>query len=240
MFPDGDEGYAFRHALIREAVYADLLPGERTRLHARLAELLSDETRLAAVPGSAAELAHHYLASHDIPGAFAASVRAGREAERLAAPAEAHRHFDQALALWERVSEPEKLAGIDRGWLAFDSANNTAASGDVVRAVHQLRRLHDLLDAAADPVLVNRVGERLAYFLLETDEIPAAAEAAQAAVDVLPEEPPRWERARALATHAQTLLYLLQDEGTRARRGRAGRDRQPGRPLRRGSRRTRW
>jgi DNA-binding NarL/FixJ family response regulator/tetratricopeptide (TPR) repeat protein len=212
LIPDGDEGYAFRHALIREAVYADLLPGERTRLHARLAELLSDEIRLAAVPGSAAELAHHYLASHDIPGAFTASVRAGREAERLAAPAEAHRHFDQALALWERVSEPEKLAGLDRGWLAFDSANNTAASGDVGQAVHQLRRLRGYLDAAADPVLVNRVGERLAYFLLETDEVAPAAVAAEAAVDVLPAEPPRWERARALATHAQTLLYLLQDE----------------------------
>ena len=221
LVPDGDEGYAFRHALIREAVYADLLPGERTRLHARLAELLSDEIRLAAVPGSAAELAHHYLASHDIPGAFVASVRAGKEADRLAAPAEAHRHFDQALGLWDRVTEPEKLAGIDRGWLAFDSANNTAASGDVVRAVHQLRRLRDYLDAATDPVLVNRVGERLAYFLLETDEAVTAADAAKAAVDVLPEEPPRWERARALATHAQTLLYTENDETARARADQA-------------------
>ncbi len=213
LVPDGDEGYAFRHALIREAVYADLLPGERTRLHARLAGLLADEARLAAVPGSAAELAHHYLASHDIPGAFAASVRAGKEAERLAAPAEAHRHFDQALALWDRVSDPEKLAGMDRGWLAYDSAENTAASGDVARAVQELRRLRGLLDAAADPVLTCRVGERLAYFLLEINETAAAAEAAEAAVDVLPADPPRWERARALATHAQTLMYT-QDDAT--------------------------
>ena len=51
----------------------------------------------------------------------------GRKRERLAAPAEAHRHFDQALALWDRVSEPEKLAGVDRGWLAYESAENTAA-----------------------------------------------------------------------------------------------------------------
>ena len=34
LVPDGTEGYVFRHALLREAVYADLLPGERTRLHA--------------------------------------------------------------------------------------------------------------------------------------------------------------------------------------------------------------
>ena len=64
----------FRHALLREAVYSDLMPGERTRLHARLARLL------AGVPGAAAELAHHSLASHDMPGAFAASIRAGEEA----------------------------------------------------------------------------------------------------------------------------------------------------------------
>ena len=83
LAPDGQEGYMFRHALLREAIYADLLPGERTRLHATLAGLLSDENRLDSVPGSAAELAHHCLASHDIAGAFAASVRAGQEAGRL-------------------------------------------------------------------------------------------------------------------------------------------------------------
>src|ERR1017187_8095102 len=91
LVPDGGAGYAFRHALLREAIYADLLPGERTRLHAGVAGLLRDEWRLAEVPGSAAELAQHSLASHDIPGAFAASILAAREAERLAAPAGAHR-----------------------------------------------------------------------------------------------------------------------------------------------------
>jgi DNA-binding CsgD family transcriptional regulator len=217
LIPDGDAGYAFRHALIREAIYADLLPGERTRMHARLAELLSDEVRLAAVPGTAAELAHHYLASHDIPGAFAASVRAGREAERLAAPAEAHRHFDQALALWDRVAEPEKLAGLDRGWLAFDSADNTAASGDVARAVQQLRRLRGYLDPAADPALACRVAERLAYFLLEVDDVNGAEEAARYAIDILPPDPPRWERARALATHAQALMYTGNEAASLAR-----------------------
>src|ERR1700761_2446762 len=38
---DEPGGYRFRHALLREAVYADLMPGERTRLHARLASLLA-------------------------------------------------------------------------------------------------------------------------------------------------------------------------------------------------------
>ena len=139
LVPDGADGYAFRHALLREAVYNDLLPGERTRLHARLAALLS------GVPGAAAELAHHSLASHDVPGAFTASIRAGEEAHRIGAPAEAHQHYDQALALWDRVPDAELLAGMSRGKLGLRSALAAAASGDVPRAVHLLRRIRTLL-----------------------------------------------------------------------------------------------
>ena len=178
LVPDGDQGYAFRHALLREAAYADLLPGERTRLHATLAELLADEVRLAS-PGTAAELAHHSLASHDIPRAFSASVRAGQEAERLAAPAEAHRHFDRALGLWDRVTDPEKLAGMQRGWLAFYSATNGAASGAINRAVQQLQRMLTYVTVEDDPVLCSRANERLSYYLLEEgkDETAMAAAA---------------------------------------------------------------
>ena len=55
------EGYAFRHALIREAVHDDLLPGEHTRLHTRFAEALERRSRHPARPaGGAIELAHHW------------------------------------------------------------------------------------------------------------------------------------------------------------------------------------
>jgi DNA-binding CsgD family transcriptional regulator len=217
LVPDGDRGYTFRHALLREAIYADLLPGERTRLHARLAELLADERRLAEVPGTAAELAQHSLASHDIPRAFAASVAAGKEADRLAAPAEAHRHYDQALSLWDRVEDPEKLSGMVRGKLAFESANSAAASGDIVRAVQLLKRLIEYLgDGSADPKLRCRAGERLAYFLLDLDEDEAAIAAAEAAVAALPARPPTWQRARALGTHARALLTMKDEAPARA------------------------
>jgi DNA-binding CsgD family transcriptional regulator len=222
LVPGGADGYVFRHALIREALYTDLLPGERTRLHARFAELLADPGRLAAVPGSAAELAHHCLASHDIAGAFAASVRAGQESERLAAPAEAHRHYDAALALWERVSEPEQLAGQDRDHLAFCSANCAASSGEIARAVQQLRRIRVFLGEDTDQVLASRVHERLAYYLLELDASADADTAARAAVELLPADPPRPERARALATHAQTLMHVG-DEAAAARRAQEAR-----------------
>jgi DNA-binding CsgD family transcriptional regulator len=213
LVPDGTEGYVFRHALLREAVYGDLLPGERTRLHGTMSALLAEEHRLS-MPGTAAELAQHCLASHDIPGAFAASVRAGEEAERLGAPAEAHRHYDQALALWERVAEPEKTAGMARGKLGLMSATNAADSGDVDRAVHLLRRLRQALAARPekshdDVILASRIGERLAFYLWTTDDIKAEAEAVEiacATVEETPAEPPTWQYARAVATYANTLL----------------------------------
>jgi DNA-binding NarL/FixJ family response regulator len=211
LVPDGADGYAFRHALLREAVYNDLLPGERTRLHARLAALLSD------VMGAAAELAHHSLASHDVPGAFTASIRAGEEAQRIGAPAEAHQHYDQALALWDRVPDAELLAGMSRGKLGLRSALAAAASGDVPRAVHLLRRIRNLLTGQAgkpaviddDPSLHSRVGERLAYYLLQSEDREWFAEALRVARDTVqetPSDPPTWYKARAMATYAIALM----------------------------------
>src|SRR5580693_970499 len=200
LVPDGPDGYRFRHALLREAVYGDLLPGERTRLHGRFAALLAD------VPGAAAELAYHSLISHDVPGALAASVRAGEEAERIGAPAEAHRHYDQALELWDRAANAEKLADMNRGELGLKSAVAAAASGDVPRAIQLLRHVRAAAlagDATAE--FRARTGERLAYYLLQSDEPGRAAEALQVineTVEQTPAEPPSPVRARAMATSA--------------------------------------
>jgi len=200
LVPDGPDGYRFRHALLREAVYGDLLPGERTRLHGRFAALLTD------VPGAAAELAYHSLTSHDVPGALAASVRAGEEAERIGAPAEAHRHYDQALELWDRAVDAEALAGMNRGELGLKSAATAATSGDVPRAIHLLRHVRAAAlagDATAE--FRTRTGERLAYYLLQSDEPGWAAEALQVigeTVEQAPAEPPSPARARAMATCA--------------------------------------
>jgi len=66
--------YAFRHALTRDAVYEDMLPGERGGLHAAYGEALTRDPDLAgdaaAVP---AALAHHWYAALDLPRALPAS-----------------------------------------------------------------------------------------------------------------------------------------------------------------------
>ena len=221
LVPDGPDGYRFRHALLREAVYGDLLPGERTRLHGRFAALLAD------VPGAAAELAYHSLTGHDVPGALAASVRAGAEAERIGAPAEAHRHYDQALELWDRAADPEKLAGMNRGELGLRSAVAAASSGDVPRAIQLLRHVRAAAlagDATAE--FRTRTGERLAYYLLQADDpghAPEALRVIEETVEQAPAEPPSPARARAMATCA--IAWMASDDsaaaGDWARRARA-------------------
>ncbi|MFC4534509.1 helix-turn-helix transcriptional regulator [Sphaerisporangium dianthi] len=166
LLPDGDYGYAFRHALLQEAVYTDLLPGERARLHGRFTHLLE----------SPAELAYHYLAGHDLPGALAASVEAGRRADRLGAPVEAHSHYDRALSLWHRVPDAERVAGIDRVRLALLSAAAAEESGDTHRAVAQMRELLTTERPTAE------IWERLAYYLIDAGDDPGAIEAAKTAV----------------------------------------------------------
>jgi predicted ATPase len=61
--PQGAE-YAFAHDILRTAVYDDLLPGKRTRLHAAYAAAL--ESGAGGNP-AAAEVAHHFSKSHDDP-----------------------------------------------------------------------------------------------------------------------------------------------------------------------------
>ncbi|MBE1565893.1 helix-turn-helix transcriptional regulator [Nonomuraea africana] len=177
-------GYAFRHALLQEAVYTDLLPGERTRLHAAFAARLT----------SPAELAHHHLAGHDLAGALAASAEAGRLAERLGAPAEAHRHYDQVLELWERVDDAERLVGETRVAIAMRSALTAADSGDNHGAIVRLRAVPPSAEAY----------ERLANYLWEMYQPDEAITTAESAVSMAAEPV---VLARALATLARCLAW---------------------------------
>src|SRR5436305_10006334 len=67
------DAYRFRHALLAEVVYADLLPPQRSRLHRRIGEVL--ESQPAGVlrrADKAGELAFHLDRSGDSEAAFAA------------------------------------------------------------------------------------------------------------------------------------------------------------------------
>ena len=109
-----DDRYGFRHALLREVIYDDLLPGERAELHLKLARALeatlSEDDHLAI---RAAAVAHHFNAAGDQPQALRSAVAAARAVERGGTPGAAAALLDRALALWPRVAEPEALAGVE-------------------------------------------------------------------------------------------------------------------------------
>jgi len=103
----------FRHGLIREAVYDDLLPDERTRIHAKFAESLQahvDGGGGGASLSLLSRLAFHWSLAHDPVRTLAASVRAGVRALHFGT-AEAVTHLQRALALWDRVPNPEDTTG---------------------------------------------------------------------------------------------------------------------------------
>ncbi len=130
----GDDSYTFRHALLAEAVYDDLLPGERVRLHAAYTTALLDQR----VEGTAAELARHARASHDRLTAISASVRAGDEAMSVGGPEEAAQHYETALDL---LADGKPGADVDLAGLVTRASDALMASGSPERA-HQLVAHH--------------------------------------------------------------------------------------------------
>jgi hypothetical protein len=82
----GQDGYDLRHALLREVIDADLLPGERARLHAALAHTLANLLGSGELDwsDSAAEVAAHWGRAHDLSKALEWSVRAAFASSALA------------------------------------------------------------------------------------------------------------------------------------------------------------
>jgi DNA-binding CsgD family transcriptional regulator len=103
--------------------------------------------------------------------------------------------------------------------------------------VHLLRRIRQAMaelraDVTAgddDPELRSQIGERLAYFLLESEIADAPAEALHVAGETVRQtlsDPPTWYQARAMSTYALALLVSGDDAAARewAERARAAAD----------------
>jgi predicted ATPase len=211
--------YAFRHALVREVVVSDLLPGERSKLHVTLAEALTADPSLGegATGAARAEVAYHWWEARRLPEALTTLVEAGRAAEELYAFAEAHRHLENALDIWDEVEDAEARAGTDRAEVLSRSAENANLTGELHRAVALAQQAVDLVDAADDPVRSALNRERLGRYLWVTGESEAALESYHEAVDLMPADPPSPELARVLAAHGQILMLRGRPRDSRAR-----------------------
>ncbi|HEV2778583.1 MAG TPA: AAA family ATPase [Actinophytocola sp.] len=165
LVPEDGEVYAFRHALVREAVYGDLLPGERVRLHAAYARVLAAEP---GARGAAAALAYHSMESHALPQALRASVSAAEEAGRQGAPAEALEHLERALNIWHVVAEADRPSTVDEAALLRRASWYAGASGEPERSVAYARSAVEHADES-DPETAAEAHRRLAKALSALD-----------------------------------------------------------------------
>jgi DNA-binding CsgD family transcriptional regulator len=209
------DSYGFRHALLAEAIYQDLLPGERVRLHAKYAKALASHR----AEGSAAELSRHAQASHDLITATRASVDAGDEAMSVGGPEEATRHYELALEL---LSDPGVAAGVDLDADAPDYLNRVdlvlrasaaaAAAGHMVRAValaeDQLLALRDDAPTSDRVRLIYAVAVNALIMDTKIDVLALTTEAVQ----LLADEPPSTMRAHILNVHARATADRSRDD----------------------------
>ena len=205
LVPDptaGMERYSFRHALLQEAVYDDLLPGERTRLHSAFARTL--EARSAGDVSHAAELAYHWYAAYDLPRALAASVAAGIAAENGYAFPEALAQYERAIELWDHVADAEARAGRDRIEV-LAAAAGVARFHEPGRGVSHIQEAISLVDEAREPVCAGLLNERLGRYAWIAGQGELANQGYRAAVRLIPPEPSE-ARARAVAGFAQILM----------------------------------
>ena len=139
------------------------MPDERTRTHARLAEILQARVDGDPDPGLAtlSRLAFHWNAAHDLPRTLAASVRAGLAAKRLGA-AEAVTQLERALSLWDRVPDAETVAGLPQAELVVLLGESAGEQDDDERWRTLVRTAVEMLGPEPDRLLASRVYSALA------------------------------------------------------------------------------
>jgi DNA-binding CsgD family transcriptional regulator len=192
--------FRLRHALLAEAIYGTILPGEREELHARLAEALA-----GSGDARAAELAPHWAAAGRSTEALVASVEAAREAEAVFGLAEAHAHLERALALWDCVPDAAELTAVDLADLCARTAELAGQIGAAPRAAELVRRAIELVERD-DTVRAARFYDRLGRYLHQSGKTQGALAAFERGVELVPSEPPSAERARALAALGEGLM----------------------------------
>ena len=136
---------AFRHPLVRDAIYEDVPWLRRRSLHRDLAAALE------ARDGGEAEVAAHWLAARDAPRALDSLVRAVDELSAVHAYRDAARLGRQALDLWpEGERGAERITVLERNARFSELAGELAEAARAQREVVAARRSEDAGRALAD------------------------------------------------------------------------------------------
>ncbi|ONH23208.1 LuxR family transcriptional regulator [Pseudofrankia asymbiotica] len=162
--------FAFRHPIVRHAVYVSAGPGWRLGAHARAAAAL-------AARGAPATARAHHVERAALPGdeEAVALLAAAADASRLRAPAAAARWYDAALRLLPAAVgevDPRRIALLARLASALDSSYQPERARDVLDEILGLippslpeQRAHVIALRSAVDHMLGRHGEARALVL---------------------------------------------------------------------------
>jgi ATP/maltotriose-dependent transcriptional regulator MalT len=208
---EGD-GYCFRHALIREAIHDDLLPGEHTRLHTHYAEVLEANSELVPSGRAAVELAHHWHSAHNLTWALISAWRAALTAHKAAAYSEALGMLSRVLELWDRVSDAAERIGHDQTDVLERAVIAADLAGESERGI---KFATAALKGIDDPERASSLLEQRGRMSLRLRRVEGIADLHEA-IRLVPADPPTAGRARALATMAEQLFKMPGQDEARA------------------------
>ncbi|HEY7702945.1 MAG TPA: AAA family ATPase [Candidatus Limnocylindrales bacterium] len=210
------DAYRFRHALLAEAVYDDLLPSERRRLHAAYAAALDARPVAGGAQGASqlAALAHHATAAHESVRALRAWVGAARAAAASHAFAEARTAYERAIELWDAVPADDRPVDADAAALYHEGALAAMISGHNERSVVLARAAVERLDPERDLERWASANQRLARAAWIDGGLDEGLARLEATAAALAPGDPSPLRARALAALAGA--HMLRGDHPRA------------------------
>ncbi len=231
--------YQFQHAFIREALYEELRPLRRRRLHRRVAAAMEELAGDNPVENPAV-LAFHLIAGALDEKAVNYLCQAGQIAQQVQGNVEAVEYFSQAREILEDVAldlaDEARLTNLtDRFDLLNRERDILHLMGDRTRELHALERMQETAEALNDRIRWVEARSRLAAYYWQLGRLSQAEEIAREALDVARKNADRrgeqhcleqiarvlWTRRDATSmNYAAQALIIAQDRGDRPREGR--------------------
>jgi DNA-binding CsgD family transcriptional regulator len=207
-----EEAYAFRHALIWEAVHDDLLPGEHGRAHRRFAETLEADPSLSLAGRPAVEATMHWAKAHDHARALPSAWKAAGESASAFAYAEQLQMLEHVLELWDRVPYAATLIGADHVTVLARAVQAAGACGEPDRGHAFVRAALSELDETRDPERVALLLRRRARLSVDRGRT-GGLEDLRRAERLVPDA--SVARAEVLAPLGRALMLLGRDDEAR-------------------------
>lgn len=191
---------SFSHALIRQTILDEISHLRRSRLHRSAGEAL------AATDAPPDRLAHHWIEAREYPRALAASLRAMRDAEAVAAQSAVVAHAATVLELWDEVDPSDRPVGVERHHAIVAAGLAIGISQGSLEGVEYLRAHRAQLEADGDNRGVGVVLAEEARHLWPLGRVEEGLAAAERAIALIPAAPATGERARAEAQLGRILM----------------------------------